>query len=235
MEKVYDAEYYLLDEIRVRQILFDESDGVTIFGALSAKDDYETSIPWDFICEFGLLTDILMFADNKEEGDLLISIISEKLSKELEIPTVIDMEDLFGGELYFTKLIFKVYRPHEKDENGIWQPDEDDCYFIESIESQTEFYKNNESNKKQSNESGVAYDALESALSVLGISKPPEDQLSDYFIILHNAHRYYLQLLAKGFSEKKARKRAGLSDELLFRISLLNNQIITKNATHNED
>lgn len=234
MENGYDAEHYLLDEIRIRQILFDESDGVTIFGALGAKDDYETSISWDFICNFGLLTDILMFADNREEGDLLINIISEKLSKELEIPTVIDMDDIFGGELYFTKLIFEVYKPHEKDENGIWQPTDENCYFIESIESQTEFYKRNRDNKEET-KPNINEDALERALSVLGISKSPEDQLSDYFIILHNAYRYYSQLIGKDFTEKEARRRAGLSDELLFRISILNNQIITQNAAQDED
>lgn len=234
MQNAYDADYIFLEEIRIRQIIFDESDSVTIFGALADKDDYNTSIRCDFLCNFGLLTDILMFADKKDQGDLLIKIISEKLSTELEIPTVIDMDDIFGGELYFTKLIFKVYKPHEKDENGIWQQTDENCYFIESIARQTEFSQQNESNSNQSIENGTE-DPLERALNILGISKSAKDQLSDYFIILNNAYRYYSQLIAKDFTEKEARKRAGLSDELLFRISILNSQIINQNLESNED
>ncbi len=101
-------EPYFLYEIRIRQIVFDESTNVTIFGALPDEDDYEISIDWDFICNFDLLTDILLFADNKVKGDLLIKIISEKLSAELEIPTVIDLVDIFGREIIFSELVYEV-------------------------------------------------------------------------------------------------------------------------------
>lgn len=229
MDNSYDPKHFFLYEIRVQQIIFDESADVTIFGSIPNENDYEKSISWEFLCSFALLTDILLFADDKDKGDSLIKIISEKLSAELEIPTVIDVENIFGKELIFSNLVYEVYKPHEKDENGEWQPTKDNCYFIETIEDKDEFFKHEGDNYKFKEHTEKIYDdLLEEALKILEDAKTDEEQLSEYLVVLDNAFRYYLQLLSKQFLEKEARKRAGLGDELLFRIAVLNNKIINK-------
>lgn len=229
MDNYYEPEHFFLYEIRVRQIIFDESADVTIFGSIPDENDYEKSISWDFLCSFALLTDILLFADDKDKGDLLIKIISEKLSAELEIPTVIDVEDIFDKELIFSNLVYEVYPLYEKDENGDMRPTNENCYFIEAIEDKDEFFKREGDNYKfKEHTTKIPTDILEAALNNLENTKTEEEQLSEYLSVLDNAFKYYLQLLSKNFSEKEARKRAGLGDELLFRIAVLNNKIINK-------
>lgn len=224
MKNYYDPEHFFLYEIRVQQIIFDESADVTIFGSLPNENDYEKSISWEFLCSFALLTDILLFADDKEKGDLLIKMISDKLSVELEIPTIIDVENIFGKEVIFSNLVYEVYKPHVKDENGEWQPVKDNCYFIETIEDKDE----GDNYKFKEHTEEICDDLLEEALNNLEGAKSDEEKLSEYLVVLDNAFRYYLQLVSKQFSEKEARKRAGLGDELLYRMAVLNNRIINK-------
>ena len=52
------------------------------------------------------------------------------------------------------------------------------------------------------------------------------EELSEYFILLNNAYQYYLQLRKIDVPDKQARKKAGLKDELLFRIAVINYKII---------
>ncbi len=245
MEDNYEPEYFYLYEIRMRQIIFDESSDVTIIGGVPDEDEYRESISWDFLCPFGLLTDILLLGEvDNPKCDLIIKLISEKLSTDFESPAEIDLLEIFGKEVFICNLVFKVYNPYQQDELGIWKPINDNCYFIDSIEDKNEFFKREGENYnfkvhfKENDE-----DLLNKALEILGIEKDSfeelseediekinriksdEQQLSDYFFILENAFKYYTQLLKKEFSEKEARKRAGLSDELLFRIASLKNKI----------
>ncbi len=229
MDNPYDPEYFFLYEIRIRQIIFDETSDVTIFGSIPEESDYEQSVEWDFLCSFGLLTDLLMYADEKDEGDMLIEMISDKLGSPFEIPTVIDVENLFGRELIFSNLIYETYKPHEKNKYGIWEPTNDNCYIINSIEQKSEFFKREGENFKFNEHSQCQpYDLLEEALKQAGKEKTHQEQLAEYPIVLDNAFKYYEQLLLKEFTEKEARKRSGLGDELLFRIATLNNKILNK-------
>ena len=179
MDNYYDPEHFFFYEIRVQQIVFDESADVTIFGSIPNENDYEKSISCDFLCSFSLLTDILLFADDKDKGDLLITMISEKLSAELENPTVIDVVNIFGRELIFSNLVYEVYKPHEKDENGVWQPTKDNCYFIETIENKDEFFKRVDKNYKfKEYAEKIGDDLLEEALGNIENVKTHEEQLS---------------------------------------------------------
>lgn len=235
MDRSTEPVYYFLHQIRIRKIVFDDSTDVTIFGSVPDDDDDENSIAFDFLCKFEILTDILLSANNKDESDLIIKIISEKLSVKLEIPTIIDIENIFGRELFFCNLVFKVSTPYEKDENGKLYPVRDNCYYIESVEDKAEFFKregeyfNFKEHRKE-----IPKDLLQQALDSLEIidnsneSKTDEEQFSEYLNVLDNAFKYYLQLLEKKFPEKEARERTGLNDELLFRIALLNNKILNK-------
>ena len=221
----YDPKYYYLQEIFISEIIFDESESVTIFGYLPDQKNDEL-VRWDFLCSFSLLTDILLFAN--EQGDYLIKTISEKLSTKLEIPTVIEVESVYGKPLIIDSLIFQVYKPYEK-ENGVWQPVDDTCVVIDSIESKEKFlFEKSEKYISKLIDGEITTDLLDEALGNLK-QNPNEEQLSDYLIILDNAFKYYLQLFKKDFTEKESRKRSGLNDELLYRIAFFNNKIINNN------
>lgn len=221
----YDPKYYYLDEIYISAIVFDQTENLSIFGYLHDEKNGDLK-RWDFFCGFSFLTDILLFAG--EEGDTLIKIISEKVSQELEIPTVIDVENLFEKPLLVNTIVLTVYQPHEKDEHGIWQPSNDNTLYIDSIESKEIFLKKSSDPYISKVIGGeIMQDLLDEALNSMK-EDPDEQHLADYLVVLNNAFRYYLLLIAKDFTEKESRKRAGLADELLFRIAYFNNKVLNK-------
>ncbi|HTM67182.1 MAG TPA: hypothetical protein VL093_12720 [Flavipsychrobacter sp.] len=220
MDNTYEPDYFFLFELRIRQIAFDEGIDVTIFAGIPDDEDYEKSIPLDLVCDFGLLNDILLFAQDPDQGDLLIQQFSEKLSSKFETPAVIDIENIIGAEMVFSNFILKVYKPHERNEKGDWQPIEDNCVIIDSVLPQSEF-------DKQKEDRAVHDELLEAAFGHIDYDKRNKEELSDYLILLDNAFKYYLQLCSKDFPKREARKRSGLQDELLFRIATLNHKIIS--------
>jgi hypothetical protein len=51
------------------------------------------------------------------------------------------------------------------------------------------------------------------------------EQLNENFTLLESMYKYYSQLLKLGDTEKSAREKAGLNDDLLFKITVLNHKI----------
>ena len=208
MGQKYQPNYEKAYEIYLKEIIFEknsqESD-VTIFGYFN--DFLEDNlVQIDYCCDFSILTDLLIFA--KEDGEPVISAITEKLNEEIEeIPVIIDVENIFGRPLKIEGIVMTIYIPFEEDENGEWHESEDrTAYIIDSIEPKEEY------EKKQTKNNGA------------------EDDLAELFILVDNAYLYYKQLLKIGISKKIARKQSGLKNELLFRIADLNNQILKQNS-----
>ncbi len=201
MDDNYNSEQCFVEALFIKVILFDNSENVTIWGFLPGET-IQDLIPCDFVCKFDILTDLLLNAN--EDGEKIIKAIAEKLSKELEIPTAIEMEELFGiTAVLIDNIVAEAERVGELDENGKWKDPDDLCYYIESLRSKDDYFKKN---KEQ--------------------LKTAEELLHNCFTILNNAFKYYQQLIDKDFSEKEARKRAGLENELLFRIAYLRNKMI---------
>jgi len=205
MADKYKPDYHYIDEIYIKEIVFVNdinSNDVTIFGYYDNPFEDELQRV-DYWCDFSTLTDILLAAN--EEGELVIKAITDLLNSDTsDEPNRIDVENLFGKPFKIKNFILTIYKPMEQDENGEWKledPDEE-FYIIDSVEPK-EIFESKRNSKDKVNE-----------------------QLSDYFILLNNAYKYYLQLLDLDLSEKSARKKAGLKDELLFRIAVLNHQII---------
>ena len=91
----------------------------------------------------------------------------------------------------------------EEDEQGnLIEISDESIYIIDNVESNESF-----ENKKPSNEY-------------------LNDQLSNYFILLDNAYKYFLKLLSLDITEKDARKKSGLKNELLFRMAKINHLLI---------
>lgn len=205
MAEKYKPEYHYIDEIYLKEIVFvndTNSNDVTIFGYYDNPFEEELQ-PVDYWCDFSTLTDILLAAN--EEGEPIINAITDLLnSHSEEEPNRIDVENLFGKPLKVENIVLTIYKPMEQDENGEWKLEDpnEEFYLIDNVEPK-DVFENRRNSKDDVSE-----------------------QLSEYFILLNNAYKYYLQLLDLDLSKKTARKKAGLKDELLFRIAVLNHQII---------
>jgi hypothetical protein len=202
MPEGYDPQYYYIDEIIIGGIVFDETENVTILGYYLNTDE-DQLIKCDYLCNFSQLIDLLLLGGDVAEE--IIVKLSDKLTSEYEIPAIIDIEENIGRLIHLRDIILKIYKPHEKNDKGEWQPVNDPVYYVDSIESKETFEQNPE---------GKAY-----------LNK---QELSKYLSILNMAFNYYQQLLQAKFNDKQARKRAGLKDELLFRIAYFNNQSINE-------
>jgi hypothetical protein len=206
MNNTYEPNYKQIDEIYIREIIFEKdknSTDVTIFGYYENPFEVELQ-EVDYVCDFSILTDLLIFAN--ENGEYIIKAITEKLDDDdTEIPSRIDVENIFGKPLKIDNIILTIYKPFEQDDLGNWKEvneGRDEFYIIDRVEL-----------KENLEEKGFEISNC-------------QDDFADHMILLNNAYKYYIQLLEFKISKKEARKRSGLKDELLFRIALLNYQIL---------
>ena len=202
MSKAYDPIYHYIDKIYVQQVVFEKSlncDNVSIFGYYD--NDMEQNLKRvDYFCNFSLLTDLLIAA--KEDGELVINAITEKLNEHNEeCPVIIDIENMFGIPLKIEEIILKIYKPMKEDENGEFKEEEDNSYIIDTIESKDSF------EKRKCNPENL------------------RAKMVDYFNVLENSYLQYLRLLQLEASKKKARRMAGLKNELLFKMATAHYQI----------
>lgn len=217
MTDKYKPNFHKIDEIYLKEIVFEKSiehSEVTIFGYY-LHTETEELIRIDYLCDFSALTDLLIFA--KEEGEPIIEAISEKLNSDVdEYPIIIDVENIFGKPLKIDGILLTIYLPFEENQNGEWIESTDKTfYIIDSIER---------------------WDLLDEALSRISTTEDTTElKLSELYILLNNAYLFYEQLLSFGISPKAARKQSGLKDELLFRIAGLNNLLIIKNSSKDEN
>jgi len=205
MCKAYEPIYHYIDEIYVQQVVFEkrpDSDNVSIFGYYDNTMGQSLKRV-DYFCNFSLLTDLLIAA--KEDGELVINAITEKLNEQAEeCPVIIDVENMFGMPLKIEEIILKIYKPMKENENGEMKEDEDNSYIIDTIESKDIFEK-----RKCYAENLRA-------------------KMVDYFNILENSYLQYLRLLQLEESKEKARRMAGLKNELLFKMAKAHYQIINE-------
>ena len=205
MCKAYEPIYYYIDEIYVQQVVFEKNpncDNVSIFGYFDNIMEQNLKRV-DYFCNFSLLTDLLIAA--KEDGELVINAITEKLNEHNEeCLVIIDIENMFGIPLKIEEIILKIYKPMEENENGEMKEDDDNSFIIDTIESKDIFEKRN------------CYSENLSAKMV------------DYFSVLESSYFQYLQLIKFENFERQARKYAGLKNKFLFKMAELHYQIVNE-------
>ncbi len=215
--QVYDPTYHYLNTIYISQIVFDETEFVTLFGYLVDEKKKEF-VGWDFLANFSQLNDMLLSTIN--ESDTIIEILAEKLSQKYDSPTIIDVVNLFTKPIEINSFVFKVYKPHEEDENGEWKPTKDSCLFIDELIKKETFEEMNPFITFSKVENGkLSENKLIQAINN-NETKRNDNAFKGYITILKQAQKQYVLLIKKGFSEKDARKRTGLEDELLFKMAL---------------
>lgn len=212
MDNVYKPEFKYISEIYISKIVFEnrlDSDDVTIFGYCDNPLNEELE-QVDYWCDFNLLKEMLEYGGKK--GKKLLNKLTDKLHEEgNNEPIIIDVEKKFGKPLYIRNLIFKIYKPKEQGDDGIWrESEEDELYIIDSF----------------SVDDGIL--DVDSETEKLNVA------MTEQLLVLSHAYSLYLQLLKQNLSKKKARKLARLTDDMLFKLAKLNYKLIKKNLSETD-
>lgn len=120
-------------EIQVSQILFDHSDMVSLWGSLERN---ESIVKMDYLLDFNTLNKLLRFSG--KIGDEIQMLVVSCMENGLREPSVIDLEESFGGPVRFDKCIFRASHPKSESDNGVWKTDTS-CLFIEEVQPLVEF------------------------------------------------------------------------------------------------
>lgn len=119
--------------------------------------------------------------------------ISSLLKKKKQHPPVIDIRTEFGAELVLDNCYLEVYKPQQK-RGQKWVEARDSFYYLHRILSKKEFEKKSkEEDTKQK---------IQECLDLIG-----------------GSYGYYQRMRKLGITDEEAKLRAGLQDELLFKLS----------------
>ena len=194
MSEEYAQDLFRIDEIYVKNIVFGFDPWVTLWGCKydETNDSFEDI---DYGLTIAQLNSLLMY--NKDFGLEIQDIIADELIKLIEEPIDIDLMNLFGKPILFEDCYLDVYKSKNKDENGKWIEDEDQFYIIDNI---------------------IPKDSDNSDLNDKSDFTKKLNEFVDAFSI---AYIYYERLIKLKLSQREARKRAGLKDELIFHFAYI--------------
>lgn len=186
----YQPNYKTITKVQVEDIVFDDQTTPSLIGKVRTNGRL-TRITIGL--EFSELNQILM-----SSGELGIEIsnnIKKRLTKQpsATTPTVIDIRSEYGQILKLDNVYLEVYKPQHRVGQK-WVEEKDNLYFVDKILSKKEF-------DKKSKEEEVKQ-KIQECLELIGGS----------FV-------YYQRLRRLGITDEEAKLRAGLQDELLFKLS----------------
>lgn len=185
----YTPNYRVISKVQVEDILFDEHNALSIMGRMKSGTHY---IRVTIGMEFPQLNQVLLSCG--EPGTQISNYIKKKkaiLMKEQS--AVIDIKTEFGQVLLLDNCYLEVYKPQHKS-RGKWVESKENFYFVEKILTRKEF-------EKRSKEQDVRQ-KIEECLELIG-----------------GSYSYYQRMRKLGITDEEAKLRAGLQDELLFKLS----------------
>ncbi|SCC45717.1 hypothetical protein GA0116948_109108 [Chitinophaga costaii] len=195
-EEGYAPNYRTVTKVLVEDIVFDQDTTPSIFGKVRINGRL-TRVTIGL--EFSELNQLLMTSD--ELGVEISSLIKKKLSSPaVEKPLVIDVRAQFGQELKLDNCYLEVYKPQHRDSKHKWVEDKDPFYFVDKILSKKEF-------DKRSKEVEV------------------KQKIQECLELIGGSYVYYQRLRRLDITEDEAKLRAGLGDELLFKLSYFLNKL----------
>ncbi|SHN11892.1 hypothetical protein [Chitinophaga sp. CF418] len=185
----YTPNYRTVSKVQVEDILFDEHQMPSIIGKLKSGSRY---LRVTMVMEFSQLNQILT---SSGELGLEISHFIKKLmaSPQKGRPASIDVRSEFGEVLHLDSCYLEVYKPQHQS-RGKWVETKDNFYFVEKILSKKEY-------DKKSKEAEIR-EKIEECLELIG-----------------GSYDYYQRMRRLGITDDEAKLRAGLQDELLFKLS----------------
>lgn len=194
-EEGYKPNYKTISKVQIEDIVFDDKTTPSLFGKIRSGSRY-TRITIGL--EFSELNQLLM--SSGELGVEISNAIKKRLANPaVEKPMVIDIKAEFGEPLKLDNCYMEVYKPQHKEE-GKWIEDKDAFYFVDKILSKKEF-------DKKAKEEEV------------------KTKIQECLELIGGSYVYYQRLRRLGISEEEAQLRAGLQDELLFKLSFFLNKL----------
>jgi hypothetical protein len=185
----YTPNYRTVTKIQVEDILFDEHLTPSIIGKLKSGSRYNRVT---ITMEFSELNQILM--SSGELGTEISNFIKKrKMSHQKGKPTVIDVRAEFGQILQLDNCYLEVYKPQHQS-RGKWVESKDNFYFVDKILSKKEY-------EKKSKEEEI------------------KQKIQECLELIGGSYGYYQRMRRLGISDEESKLRAGLQDELLFRLS----------------
>ncbi len=180
----------LLSDIIVEEIIFDKETPPT----LNCKKVMENYISDCWInLKFDQLYEILSYCG--EFGEQITNLVKEKLKEApTDNPIELNLKNYFGDYLMVDNCYLKVNKSKYKDEENNWVEEEGNFYFLDKILSHHDIDKNNPY---------VFYG----------------ENLPVYLKTSGLAYLHYKELKKITISDSAARERAGLKDDLLFKIA----------------
>ncbi|QJB29988.1 hypothetical protein HF324_00860 [Chitinophaga oryzae] len=194
-EEGYKPDYKTITKVQVEDIIFDEHTTPSLFGKIKSGRGY-TRITIGL--EFSELNQILMSSD--ELGVEISNHIKKRLANPAaEKPTVIDIRAEFGDVLKLDNCYLEVYKPQHREGNK-WVEDKDNFYFVDKILTKKEY-------EKRTKEAEV------------------QRKIQECLELIGGSYVYYQRLRRLGITDDEAKLRAGLQDELLFKLSFFLNKV----------
>lgn len=195
LEEGYKPNYRTISKIQVEDIVFDEQTTPSLFGKVKTGSRYNRIT---IGLEFSELNQILM--SSGEMGVEISNLIKKKLANPAEEkPTVIDIRAAFGEVLKLDNCYLEVYKPQHR-EGQKWVEDKDNFYFVDKILTKKEF-------EKRSKEEEI------------------KQKIQECLELVGGSYVYYQRLRRLGITDEEAKLRAGLQDELLFKLSYFLNKL----------
>lgn len=194
-EEGYKPNYRTISKVQVEDIVFDEHSTPSLVGKIKTGTRYSRVT---IGMEFSELNQILM-----SSGDMGVE-ISNLIKKRLadpaaEKPTVIDIRTEYGKTLRLDSCYLEVYKPQHR-EGQKWVEDKDNFYFVDKILSKKEF-------DKRTKEEEV------------------KQKIQECLELVGGSYVSYQRLRRLGVTDEEAKLRAGLQDELLFKLSYFLNKL----------
>jgi hypothetical protein len=185
----YTPNLRMVSKLQVEDILFDEQQMPSIIGKLKSGSRY---IRVTMVMEFSQLNQVLQ--SSAELGAEIGAFIKKKLSgSQKDKPIAIDVRAEFGQVLQLDDCHLEVYKPQHQS-RGKWVETKDNLYFVDKILSRKEY-------DKKSKEAEIR-GKIEECLELIG-----------------GSYGYYQRMRKLGITDEEAKLRAGLQDELLFKLS----------------
>ncbi|PWV51428.1 hypothetical protein [Chitinophaga sp. S165] len=185
----YTPNYRTVSKVQVEDILFDEHQTPSIIGKLKSGSRY---IRVTMVLEFSQLNQLLTSAG--ELGTEISHFIKKLMaSPQKGKPASIDVKTEFGEILHLDNCYLEVYKPQHQS-RGKWVETKDNFYFVDKILSKKEY-------DKKSKEADIR-EKIEECLELIG-----------------GSYTYYQRMRRLGITDDEAKLRAGLQDELLFKLS----------------
>lgn len=188
--QTFAPQFMEITAIYVSQVIFDRSEWVSIWGSV---DTDKGKRKMDFVTDFDTLNQLLRFSG--QAGDDIQMHLVDKLEGELQEPSVVDLENLYGSPLLLNGCRLKVYHPREQDARGQWTTDRK-CLFIDEV-----------------------MPLLEKKTIVKIRKNLYRENLEKCLELLSTSYEVYLGFLEIGLDEDAARQKSELADDTKFKMA----------------